>query len=160
MPLERILMLMFAAVVVTLLVIILVVVLSKAKNIQQKKLHAEKHALAMKPELEQEKTQNNLLNEPTPPTPNTTANVSKTDIKKEVPTTKTPAKYHVSQNKDENSKHYKKWRVRKQGSQKTIQYFNTQKEAIKFAESLSEKAGAGLVIHKKSGEIRKQNYNK
>lgn len=160
MPLERILMLMFAAVVITLLVIILVVVLSKAKSMQQKKLHAEKHALAMKQELEQERTQNNLLNEQTPPTPNTTANVSKTDIKKEAPTPKTPAKYHISQNKDENSEHYKKWRVRKQGSQKTIQYFNTQKEAIKFAESLSERAGTGLVIHKKNGEIRKQNYNK
>lgn len=66
--------------------------------------------------------------------------------------------YHVSQNKDEKSARYKEWRVRKQGSQKTIKYFQTQKEAIEFAEQLAEKAEGSIVIHKKTGEMRKQSY--
>ena len=38
-----------------------------------------------------------------------------------------PAKYHVSQNKDDKNPNFKKWRVRKEGSTKTIKYFETQK---------------------------------
>jgi hypothetical protein len=71
-----------------------------------------------------------------------------------------PAKYHVSQNKDTNSESFKKWRVRKEGSTKTIKYFDTQKEAIAFAEELADKAGSSLVIHKVDGSIRKQDYTK
>ncbi|NLK12137.1 MAG: DUF2188 domain-containing protein, partial [Candidatus Phytoplasma sp.] len=48
-------------------------------------------------------------------------------------------KYHISQNKDEKSPHFKSWRVRKAGSNKTIKYFETQAEAIKFAEGLAER---------------------
>jgi uncharacterized protein YdaT len=70
------------------------------------------------------------------------------------------AKYHVSQNKDTNSESFKKWRVRKEGSTKTIKYFDTQKEAIAFAEELADKAGSSLVIHKVDGSIRKQDYTK
>ena len=75
---------------------------------------------------------------------------------------KTPkiAKYHVSQNKDEDSENYKKWRVRKEGSTKTIKFFDTQKEAITFAEGLAESAGSSVVIHKVDGSIRKQDYAK
>ena len=69
------------------------------------------------------------------------------------------AKYHVSQNKDSKSENYKMWRVRKQGSNKTIKFFKTQKEAIEYAEDLAEKAGSSVVIHKMDGKIRKQNYN-
>ncbi|VEU80267.1 DUF2188 domain-containing protein [Haploplasma axanthum] len=69
-------------------------------------------------------------------------------------------KYHVSQNKDDKSPNFKQWRVRKQGSQKTIKYFNTQLEAIEFAEDLAEKAGSSIVIHKVDGSIRKQDYTK
>lgn len=71
-----------------------------------------------------------------------------------------PAKYHVSQNKDTNSDSFKKWRVRKEGSTKTIKYFDTQKEAIEFAEDLAEKAESSVVIHKVDGSIRKQDYTK
>ena len=76
--------------------------------------------------------------------------------------TKTPkiAKYHVSQNKDEGSENFKKWRVRKEGSTKTIKFFDTQKEAITFAEGLAESAGSSVVIHKVDGSIRKQDYKK
>lgn len=70
------------------------------------------------------------------------------------------AKYHVSQNKDSKSEGYKKWRVRKEGSSKTIKYFDTQKEAIQFAEELAENAGSSVVIHKVDGSIRKQDYTK
>lgn len=68
-------------------------------------------------------------------------------------------KYHVSQNKDKKSSYFKQWRVRKEGSKKTIKYHNTQKEAIEHAEELAEKAGSSVVIHKVDGTIRKQNYN-
>ena len=74
-------------------------------------------------------------------------------------TTKIP-KYHVSQNKDEDSENFKKWRVRKEGSTKTIKFFDTQKEAIAFAEQLAESAGSSVVIHKLDGSIRKQDYTK
>jgi len=72
----------------------------------------------------------------------------------------TPVKYHVSQNKDPKSDKHRSWRVRKQGSQKTIKYFSTQKEAIEYAESLAESAGSSIVIHKLDGSIRKQDYTK
>lgn len=71
-----------------------------------------------------------------------------------------PAKYHVSQNKDPKSEFFKKWRVRKEGSKKTIKFFDTQLEAIKYAESLAESAGTSVVIHKLDGSIRKQDYTK
>lgn len=76
------------------------------------------------------------------------------------PKTSKPQKYHVSQNKDEDSDSYKKWRVRKEGSTKTIKFFDTQKEAISYAEELAEKAGSSVVIHKVDGSIRKQDYSK
>lgn len=67
-------------------------------------------------------------------------------------------KYHVSQNKDEQSSHFKAWRVRKEGSDKTIQYFKTQKEAVDFAQTLAQRHHASVVIHKVDGSIRKQKY--
>lgn len=82
------------------------------------------------------------------------------DPSKDVVTLDKPAKYHVSQNKDEKSPHYKKWRVRKEGSKKTIKFYDTQKEAIEVAEDLAFKAGTTIVIHKVDGSIRKQDYTK
>ncbi len=69
-------------------------------------------------------------------------------------------KYHISMNKEETSPYFKKWRVRKEGSTKTIKYFDTQKEAIEFAQGLAEKANTSVVIHKVDGSIRKQDYSK
>ena len=63
-------------------------------------------------------------------------------------------------NKDEQSTYFKKWRVRKEGSTKTIKYFDTQKEAIEYAQALAEKANTSVVIHKVDGSIRKQDYTK
>lgn len=71
-----------------------------------------------------------------------------------------PQKYHVSQNKDEDTENFKKWRVRKEGSTKTIKFFDTQKEAIEFAEGLADNQGSSVVIHKLDGSIRKQDYTK
>jgi len=67
--------------------------------------------------------------------------------------------YHISLNKDEKNANFKRWRVRKQGSRKTIQHFDTQLEAINFAQDLADKAGGSIVIHKVDGTIRKQNYS-
>jgi len=70
------------------------------------------------------------------------------------------AKYHVSQNKNPRSDSYRKWRVRKEGSNKTIKYYDTQKEAIEYADDLAETAGTSVVIHKMDGSIRKQDYTR
>lgn len=67
-------------------------------------------------------------------------------------------KYHISQNNDEKSEFFKQWRVRKSGSNKTIKYFQTQKEAIDFAKELAKKYDSDIVIHKMDGKIRKRTY--
>lgn len=67
-------------------------------------------------------------------------------------------KYHVSQNKNKDAEYYMKWRVRKESSDKTIQYFDTQKLAIDYAQGLAAKFGTTVVIHKLDGSIRKQDY--
>ena len=76
----------------------------------------------------------------------------------EKPKSTKPPKYHVSQNKDQKSESFRKWRVRKEGSQKTIKFFDTQKEAIAYAEDLAGNNKASVVVHKLDGSIRKQNY--
>lgn len=83
-------------------------------------------------------------------------------VEKEEPVEEKEVKdiYHISQNKSEKSPHFKKWRVRKANSRKTIQYFNTQAEAIDFAKDLADKIGGSIVIHKRDGTIRKQDYSK
>ncbi len=75
-------------------------------------------------------------------------------------TKKDSFKYHISQNKDDKSEFFKQWRVRKSGSDKTIKYFKTQKEAIDYAKQLADNNDASIVIHKEDGSIRKQNYSK
>ena len=99
------------------------------------------------------------------PKPVKAPKAAKVEVKVEeetVQTEKTPkiAKYHVSQNKDEDTENFKKWRVRKEGSEKTIKFFDTQKEAIDYAQALADKAGSTVVIHKLDGNIRKQDYTK
>jgi len=71
-----------------------------------------------------------------------------------------PKKYHVSQNKEDGTENFKKWRVRKEGSTKTIKFFDTQKEAFAYADELAKSAGSSVVIHKVDGSIRKQDYQK
>lgn len=83
----------------------------------------------------------------------------KVEDEKEDAKSKNP-KYHVSQNKDAKSPAFKQWRVRKEGSNKTIKYFDTQALAIAYAEDLAEKNDTSIVIHKLDGTIRKQDYQK
>lgn len=101
------------------------------------------------------------------PAPVQTKKVEKKEQPKEVKPVKAkeePAddkknkKYHVSQNKDARSDYYKKWRVRKEGSSKTIKYLDTQAEAIDYAQDLADKNDSSIVIHKLDGSIRKQEY--
>lgn len=67
--------------------------------------------------------------------------------------------YHVSQEKDEKSPYYKKWRIRLANSSKSIRFYDTQKEAIEEAEELARKYKGSIVIHKLDGTMRKQNYS-
>ncbi len=70
----------------------------------------------------------------------------------------TNPKYHVSQNKGKNTEFYKQWRVGQESSDKTIQFFDTQKQAIDYAQGLATQAKTTVVIHKLDGSIRKQDY--
>lgn len=58
--------------------------------------------------------------------------------------------YHVSRRPELN-----KWQVKATGSKKVLKLFNTQKEAIEYAESLSKSTGASVRVHSKAGKIRK-----
>ena len=91
--------------------------------------------------------------------PNKEVNTKPTDQSSKDNKGESKNRYHVSQNKDESSPHYKEWRVRKEGSDKTIQYFSTQKQAIEDAEKRAKKSGGSIVIHKVDGTIRKQKYS-
>lgn len=71
-----------------------------------------------------------------------------------------PFKYHVSQNKDKGSTYFKNWGVKREKSKRTIKYFDTQLEAIDYANHLAEQVGSSIVIHKVDGTIRKQDYTK
>ncbi len=101
--------------------------------------------------------------EPKPVVKETTSKkvVSKPVSKTEEPEKKDKAaKYHVSQNKKEGTPHFKEWRVRKEGSNKTIKFFDTQAEAIDYAKELADNQDSSIVIHKVDGTLRKQDYSK
>ena len=70
---------------------------------------------------------------------------------------KAPSKkvYHVSLRKDDG-----KWQVKYGGGKKAIKLFDTQAEAIKFAEERADSQDGSISIHKKDGKIRKQDYSK
>lgn len=58
--------------------------------------------------------------------------------------------YHVSQRKELN-----KWQVKGAGSEKAIKLFDTQKEAIEYANQLSANNGAAVRVHSRAGKMRK-----
>lgn len=95
-----------------------------------------------------------------PPTPKTTPAKKEAAPEKAEAATEKAQRYHVSLNKDAKSEFKGQWRVRKEGSKKTIKYFKTQVEAIKYAEELAENNDTSIVIHKRDGSIRKQDYTK
>lgn len=63
--------------------------------------------------------------------------------------------YHISLRKSDG-----KWQVKYSGGKKAIKLFDTQAEAIKFAEERAESQDGRIAIHKKDGKIRKTNYSK
>ena len=64
---------------------------------------------------------------------------------------KTYAKaYHVSRRADLN-----KWQVKATGSDKALKLFNTQKEAIEYANQLAKNQNVSVRVHSKEGKIRK-----
>lgn len=58
--------------------------------------------------------------------------------------------YHVSRRADLN-----KWQVKMAGGDKAIKLFNTQKEAIDYAESLAKSQNGSVRVHSVAGKIRK-----
>lgn len=58
--------------------------------------------------------------------------------------------YHVSQRKELN-----KWQVKGAGSEKALKLFDTQKEAIEYANQLSANNGAAVRVHSRAGKMRK-----
>lgn len=130
----------------------------KAENEEKEKV-VKKESVATKPKTEEAK----VTKTPTKNAKEEVAGDDLEDVEKEaaeIKVKKRNAKYHVSQNKDEKSQFFKQWRVRKEGSKKTIKYFATQLEAIAYAEDLAEKNDSSVVIHKVDGSIRKQDYTK
>lgn len=67
--------------------------------------------------------------------------------------TKDLGKYHVLYRKDDN-----KWYVKREGSDKILRVLETQAEAIAWATIKALNQDTAIVIHKRDGKIRKQNY--
>ena len=63
-----------------------------------------------------------------------------------------PKTYHISTRDDG------KWQVKLAGGEKALKLFDTQAEAIAFAKEKANNQDGSIVIHKKDGKIRKQNY--
>lgn len=70
---------------------------------------------------------------------------------------KAPSKknYHVSKRAEDG-----KWQVKFATGQKVIKLFDTQAEAIKYAQNLADNQDGCITIHKVDGKIRKQDYSK
>lgn len=62
-------------------------------------------------------------------------------------------KYHVLYRKEDN-----KWYIKREGSDKTLRVLETQAEAIAWATIKALNQDTTIVIHKRDGKIRKQNY--
>lgn len=62
-------------------------------------------------------------------------------------------KYHVLYRKEDS-----KWYVKREGSEKTLRVLETQAEAIAWATIKALNQDTAIVIHKRDGKIRKQNY--
>ncbi|CCV63875.1 hypothetical protein) [Alteracholeplasma palmae J233] len=128
----------------------------KVETPEVKKVEVEE----TKQEVKEEKVVNKPVEKKQPVVKELTQEESKQEADEEKTKKQPSNKYHVSQNKDDKSANFKKWRVRKAGSDKTIKFFDTQAEAIKFAEGLAESNDGSVIIHKVDGSIRKQDYTK
>jgi hypothetical protein len=68
---------------------------------------------------------------------------------------KTLGRYHVLYRAADDS-----WIVKREGSDRILRVLETQKDAIAFANIKALSNDTQIVIHKKDGKIRKQNYRK
>lgn len=68
---------------------------------------------------------------------------------------KTLGRYHVLYRSADDS-----WIVKREGSDRILRVLETQKDAIAFATIKALSNDTQIVIHKKDGKIRKQNYRK
>lgn len=50
------------------------------------------------------------------------------------------------------------WQVKKEGAQRALKLFKTQKEAIEHAKVIESEKGTGYIIHKADGSTRKKKY--
>lgn len=66
---------------------------------------------------------------------------------------KDPGKYHVLYRKEDD-----KWYVKREGADKVLRVMETQAEAIAWATIKALNQDTAIVIHKRDGKIRKQNY--
>lgn len=75
-------------------------------------------------------------------------------VKEETPKApkKRKAAMHITKHKDGG------WQVKKEGAQRALRLFDTQKEAIEYAKQIEKEKGTGYIIHKASGGVRKKNY--
>lgn len=65
---------------------------------------------------------------------------------------KRKAAMHITKHKDGG------WQVKKEGAQRALRKFNTQKEAIEYAKEIEKEKGTGFIIHKADGSTRKKKY--
>jgi len=79
--------------------------------------------------------------------------VVSSDKTKEKEEIKELGKYHVLYRKDDN-----KWYIKREGSDKILRVLETQAEAIAWATIKALNQDTAIVIHKRDGKIRKQNY--
>lgn len=50
------------------------------------------------------------------------------------------------------------WQIKRGNAERALKRFDTQKEAIEYAEELEKERGVGYVIHKVDGSVRKKDY--
>jgi len=85
--------------------------------------------------------------------------VQEKPVKEEKPKEQAPAfdenTYHIEENKDEKNPNYKKWGIRKEGSNRTMKYFDTQKDAIEQAKTMAENNDGSVYVQKRDGGYRK-----
>jgi uncharacterized protein YdaT len=70
----------------------------------------------------------------------------------EAPKKKRKAINHITKHKDGG------WQVKKEGAQRALKRFDTQKEAIEFAKEIEKTRGTSFIIHKADGSTRKKTY--
>jgi len=74
------------------------------------------------------------------------------EVVQKTETKKRKAAIHVTKHKSGG------WQVKKEGAQRALKLFKTQKEAIDHAKMIEKEKGTGYIIHKADGSTRKKKY--